>query len=429
MSIKRFFPDTRPTLDLNFAATKRLDPRITYARDSTGTFVGSNGLIQSAAVNQARFDHNPLTGESLGLLVEEDRTNLNTYSEQLDNGVWSGGLENGTVTPNTAIAPDGTLTADKFVPTAGSAAHGVGRTIAAPASSAVSVYVKYAGQQFVQFHLGQFALTQAWATFDILNGVTGTTGGSTISSTITNAGNGWYRCSFTRVNAGTAAFGFYIVSSASAGFATASTGDGTSGIHIWGLQLEAGSFPTSYIPTVASTVTRAQELVSILGSNFTSLYSPNKGTFFVQASITGERNNTSGSALVSLGTTNNDTFAGFLTFDNRLDVGITIPSEANVAQFSNLTGKLLKGATGFDDALTSNAASASAINGNLYNVNVVNNYGVSNTPAAVGGYDRLGIGRTIRSISTYESINGTIARLTYWPTRLPTAQLQALTVI
>ena len=83
MSIKRFFPDTRPTLDLNFAATKRLDPRITYSRASTGTFVGSNGLIQSAAVNQARFEHNPLTGESLGLLVEDARTNLVRYSQDM----------------------------------------------------------------------------------------------------------------------------------------------------------------------------------------------------------------------------------------------------------------------------------------------------------------------------------------------------------
>lgn len=65
-----------PTLDLNFAATKTLDPRITFTRASSGSYFDSNGLIQIAAINTPRFDHNPFTGESLGLLIEEQRTNL-----------------------------------------------------------------------------------------------------------------------------------------------------------------------------------------------------------------------------------------------------------------------------------------------------------------------------------------------------------------
>ena len=75
MTIKALFPTVRPTLNLDFANTKTLDPRVTFTRASTGTFVGSNGLIQTAASNIPRFDHNPTTGESLGLLVEEARTN------------------------------------------------------------------------------------------------------------------------------------------------------------------------------------------------------------------------------------------------------------------------------------------------------------------------------------------------------------------
>ena len=113
MTIKALYPTTRPSLDLNFAATKRLDPRITYSRASTGTFVGSNGLIQSAAVNQARFDHNPTTGESLGLLVEEARTNLNLNSAATYNGLTN-------ITSNSFLAPDGTLTAATFQPPANS---------------------------------------------------------------------------------------------------------------------------------------------------------------------------------------------------------------------------------------------------------------------------------------------------------------------
>jgi len=84
MSIKANYPDIRPTLNLDFANTKRLDPRITFTRTTTGTYVGSDGLIKTAAIDEARFDHDPATGESLGLLIEESRTNLDTNSETLE---------------------------------------------------------------------------------------------------------------------------------------------------------------------------------------------------------------------------------------------------------------------------------------------------------------------------------------------------------
>ena len=105
-----------PSLDLRFADTKSLadavtgQSLVTFTRASTGTYVGSDGLIKTAAVNEARFDHNPSTGESLGLLVEEARTNLLTYSEQFDNAAWV--KSNSTVTANAGAAPNGTATAD-----------------------------------------------------------------------------------------------------------------------------------------------------------------------------------------------------------------------------------------------------------------------------------------------------------------------------
>jgi hypothetical protein len=86
MTIKTRFPSIEPSLDLNFAATKRLDPRITFTRASSATFVNENGLIEAAGVNQARFDHTPTTGESLGLLVEEQRTNSFAWSNSATQG-------------------------------------------------------------------------------------------------------------------------------------------------------------------------------------------------------------------------------------------------------------------------------------------------------------------------------------------------------
>jgi hypothetical protein len=115
-----------PTLDLEFARTKTLNnqvtstPPVTFTRASTGTFVGSNGLIQTAAVNEPRFDHNPTTGESLGLLVEEARTNGLTYSE--DTSQWLAPT-NLTLSQNQTAAPDGASTADQYLETAATGLH------------------------------------------------------------------------------------------------------------------------------------------------------------------------------------------------------------------------------------------------------------------------------------------------------------------
>jgi len=70
MAISQNFPNTRPSLNLNFARSKKLDPRITFTRSSTATYVDEDGLIKSAATNTPRFEHDPTTGDCLGLLIE-----------------------------------------------------------------------------------------------------------------------------------------------------------------------------------------------------------------------------------------------------------------------------------------------------------------------------------------------------------------------
>ena len=69
------FPSIRPSLNLNFARSRALDPRLTLTRASNATYVGRDGLIKIAGENEPRFDHDPVTLESLGLLIEESRIN------------------------------------------------------------------------------------------------------------------------------------------------------------------------------------------------------------------------------------------------------------------------------------------------------------------------------------------------------------------
>ena len=106
------YPSIRPTLDLNFAATKVLDDRITFTRDSLGTYTDDMGIVKYASNNTPRFDHDPTTGESLGLLIEESRTNQFPYSSEFDNGAWN--TSNSNATANQITAPDGTTSADKI---------------------------------------------------------------------------------------------------------------------------------------------------------------------------------------------------------------------------------------------------------------------------------------------------------------------------
>ncbi len=110
----------RPTLDLNFAGNKSLIDTvtgrnlITFSRSQSGkeaTYVGSDGLIKYAGADEPRFDHDPTTGERLGLLIAESRTNLLTYSEELHR--WS--PSNVTITPNAATTPNHSLTAASVI--------------------------------------------------------------------------------------------------------------------------------------------------------------------------------------------------------------------------------------------------------------------------------------------------------------------------
>ena len=274
MSVKQIFntsaeldyPTVLPTLDLDFANSKTLDPRITFTRASGGSYVGADGLIKSAAVNEPRFDHNPTTGESLGLLVEEARTNRHTYSEQFDNAAW--GKNGATITSNATTAPDGTTTADKFASTSGAALIYVQQadyTLTNGASYTRTVFAKASEISILNIQVGNTTTGTVVVQANLSTG-TATNGG-----VVTTLANGWFRISYSYTQSGTLG-DFYLT-------LPANTVAG-SGVFVWGAQIEAGSFPTSYIPTEGSSRTRAADVASITGKNFSSWYNSSEGTLF-----------------------------------------------------------------------------------------------------------------------------------------------------
>jgi hypothetical protein len=282
------------SLDLQFAADKtttaRKGPTPVFTRGSTGTFVGSNGLIQTAAINAARFDHDPTTLASRGLLIEEGRANICLQSENFGT-TWTAIQLNTTGTPaylNVATAPDGATTADKLIATATNSTHQFRQsvTLVSGTTYTVSNYFKAAEQKFVSFQLfGVANGSNDWLAFFDVSTATPTAGAFNgfTSISITNAGNGWFRCTgtFTATASGTLEVRIGGAGSLSVG-GQFYTGDALSGILVWGAQLEAGEFPTSYIPTVASSVVRSADVCSITGANFTSFYNQSEGTAVIK---------------------------------------------------------------------------------------------------------------------------------------------------
>ena len=80
MSVKEYYPVSRPSLNLDFANSKTVDPRITFTRASSATYFDEKGVMRTAPAGVPRIDHDPVTGECKGLLIEEQRTRLNFVS-------------------------------------------------------------------------------------------------------------------------------------------------------------------------------------------------------------------------------------------------------------------------------------------------------------------------------------------------------------
>jgi hypothetical protein len=229
-------------------------------------------VLETAASGVARFDHNPTTFESLGLLVEQQSTNLLTYSDQFENAAWT--KTNATITANTVVAPDGLVSADTMQCVAlGSDCFVQAAGVASGVVYTSSCYFKYIDNAWVAFSNSGF-----FCYFNIQTGELGTVQNG--SATITSVGNGWYRCTWTQTDT-TQTAAFRIRMAGANGSATTTPANAT--VFIWGAQKEALALSTSYIQTVASQVTRAADAVSITGTNFSSWYAQGEGTLYVES--------------------------------------------------------------------------------------------------------------------------------------------------
>ena len=399
-----------PRLTLNFLTGAPLDSRITFTRSTTATFVGSDGLIQSSAINAPRFDYNPATLAPRGLLIEEQRVNLLLYSEQFDNVLWI--KSNATVTANAATSPDGTTNADKLLDSITNTTHAVNQVAVAAAVAGVtytfSVFIKAAERGFAFVGIIGGALNTPFVSIDLTTGSVAAVNGTVVSSSSTAFGNGWWRVTITATTIAIGNVTPEIRVSANGLWANrVYVGNGT-GIFVWGAQLEAGSFATSYIPTVASTVTPAADNATMTGTNFSSWFNASEGTFVASAAVLSTASNR-GVYAASDGSDVNELFHYVSTTANNL------VTTASVAQANVIISGPVSINTVFSDAFAyrENDISA-AFNGVL---------GTPDTSATLPVVSQLRLGA--RGDAALR-LNGHLRTLTYYATRLTNAQLQAL---
>jgi hypothetical protein len=394
-----------------------------YTATTTQPITNYIPVLLSAANNEARFDHNPTTSESLGLLIEEQRTNLVTQSETFDNAAWT--KTRSSITANTIVAPDGTLTGDKLVEdTTASNTHQTSNPSPVTSGTAytISLYAKKAERNNVSLGFGTNAFPSSRVRFDLDSGNATIEAGSP-TFTITNVGNGWYRCTITATATSTASANTIIF--LNNGTSVNYTGDGYSGVYIWGAQLEAAAFPTSYIPTVASQVTRSADAASMTGTNFSSWYRQGEGTFLTNVLANNAAN--AGTEVRNFIHLNDG------TNNNRVNFGRGAPANTQLrfAQAIGGTGQTLLPSSAIAFGTIVQGQTDQFTYGYSASVPSLVMNGVKATDITSGftpvtTISQMNIGSNPLSTAT-SVLNGYVKKLAFYPKRLTNEQLEAIT--
>jgi hypothetical protein len=242
-----------------------------FTRSTSGTRVNKDGLIEVVTNNKPRIDF--LNDSNGALLLEPQRTNLIQYSEDFTQGYWI--KNNITINSNSVISPDGSLNATKLVED--NVSNSIFRLRSGGHSTSgdntLSIFVKAAERKWIFFR--ENGETGAFAYFNVEDGTIGQSS-SAENIEIKNFGNGWFKISFKD----SLTFVGIDIRIALQDGVNQYNGDGTSGVYIWGAQIEQGSYSTSYIPTQGSAVTRIADSCSQTPPS--GIIGQTEGTMFIE---------------------------------------------------------------------------------------------------------------------------------------------------
>jgi hypothetical protein len=333
------------------------------------------------------------------LLIEEGRTNLILQSENFASGTWF--KTGGSISSVANVEPDGSANSELFSEDGANSTHRTFQSFTGVSGTSytLSVFLKFAGRQYV-FLENRSINTNPYVVFDIQNGTVFITNGS-LTSTIQAYPNGWYRCSVT----GTAdlAGGNYLIGGYSGGSQTY-TGLNGPAFYLYGAQVEAGSFPTSYIPTTTGTLARSADVCNI--TNTAPFWNSSEFTVFTDANLV-----TSG---IDTYASNFNITSGF--FGVRRN---SSNSAAAIIRSSGVTADINLGAFATGSMRMAAAHSTGQQAASLNGASAIQN----NTAFVPSLNPLLNIGAS----STGVYLNGHVRAIRYYKKRLPNAKLVALT--
>lgn len=400
------------TLTLDFT-TGVLDPRLTFTRSTTGTYIGSDGLVKTMAAaptndpTKARFDHDPTTLAPRGLLIEGAANNLLFWSESFaTSGAGSNwGYSGNTGATVTTDNPAGGMTAFQFAETA----NGGPLLQSATVTNVVhtfSAWFKgsiYNSVTTTQVQFGLYTTAFLAGTASIISGPGSTSVAGNIVTLSGLSTTQWTRVQFTTsaaIPAGSAAILIYPQTTAF---------EVNRSFYIWGAQLEAGSGASSYIPTGASQGSRAADECSMTLTNFSSWFNATEGAFLAHA----RRMRTTDVGRIASANDN--------TANESIDIGASTTGQFIVTDGGSALATITPG------TVTANTAFkiAGAFKLNDVQAALGGTLGTADTGVTMPTVNQLMIGRQAGASPVY--LNGTVSLLKFWPTRLPDSQLQSLT--
>lgn len=376
--------------------SKSFSDIITFTRASSGTYFDATGTLQTATTNTARFDYNPSTLAARGMLVEEQRTNLLLRSAEF--GTWWTPLR-ATVSSDAVTSPANTLTGDNIIEDTSNNTHQIytGATNSA-GTYTFSVFAKAFGRSVLEVSQESGGNSR----FTLSGSGTATAlGANTVA--IQSIGNGWYRCSTTFTASGV----FFVYLSLNNGSTNSYAGDGVSGITLWGAQLEAGAFATSYIATTTASATRSADVASV--NTLSPWYNASAGTLFAEMQMLASPTTPVSIPFSFSGVNSSITLrmrpnakGGAAVIDN----SVTVVDTSSSGSYTTGVSKLALGYSLNDFATTLNGEAV-----------------VTDTSGTVPTVSSMGVG----SFGGSSYLNGYLRRLTYYPRRLSNAELQGIT--
>ena len=302
-----------------------------FTRASAATRINAQGLIETVAIGDNRLNYPLIDGVVSGcpsLLLEPQRINLITYSEDFTDSSWI--FDDATLISNSVVSPDGTQNASTLIGNTVNSRHNIGVSIGnASVDGSYIIFAK--AKELIYLQITSVNTTQQYVNFDLLNGVF-VLGSDFSNAKMEDYGNGWYKC--TVVSDGE--YNGYYLSLVSGLNATWLESwvmpNNTDGLYIWGAQFEQGSYPTSYIPTSGTTATRSAETCN--GAGNVNTFNSAEGVLMAEISALADDSNIEA---ISINANNADNRLALFKWNasNRIQIRVNIagntPIDAGVS--------------------------------------------------------------------------------------------------